>query len=104
MKLNKPNFWDYKKPNFLAYILLPLTFPILIRNFFAKSFSKEKFHKIKTVCVGNIYLGGTGKTPLSIKINNLIKTQGLKSTVIKISFASRLAINSIPPITVSETV
>ena len=83
MKLNKPNFWDYKKPNFLAYILLPLTFPILIRNFFAKSFSKEKFHKIKTVCVGNIYLGGTGKTPLSIKINNLIKAQGLKSTVVK---------------------
>ena len=83
MKLNKPNFWDYKKPNFLAYILLPLTFPILIRNFFAKSFSKEKFHKIKTVCVGNIYVGGTGKTPLSIKINNLIKAQGLKSTVIK---------------------
>ena len=83
MKLNKPNFWDYKKPNFLAYILLPLTFPILIRNFFAKSFSKEKFHKIKTVCVGNIYLGGTGKTPLSIKINNLLKAQGLKSTVVK---------------------
>ena len=83
MKLNKPNFWDYKKPNFLAYILLPLTFPILIRNFFAKSFSKEKFHKIKTICVGNIYLGGTGKTPLSIKINNLLKAQGLKSTVVK---------------------
>jgi tetraacyldisaccharide 4'-kinase len=83
MKLNKPNFWDYKKPNFLAYILLPLTFPILIRNFFAKSFSKESLHKIKTVCVGNIYVGGTGKTPLSIKINNLIKAQGLKSTVIK---------------------
>ena len=83
MKLNKPNFWDYKKPNFLAYILLPLTFPILIRNFFAKNFSKEKFNKIKTVCVGNIYLGGTGKTPLSIKINNLLKAQGLKSTVVK---------------------
>ena len=30
--------------------------------------------------------------------------QELKSTVTKISFASRLAINSIPPITVSETV
>ncbi len=83
MKLNKPKFWDYKKPNFLAYILLPLTLPILIRNFFAKSFLKEKFDKIRTVCVGNIYVGGTGKTPLSIKINNLIKAQGLKSTVIK---------------------
>ena len=83
MKLNKPKFWDYKKPNFLAYILLPLTFPILVRNFFGKSFSKEKSDKIKTVCVGNIYVGGTGKTPLSIKINNLIKKQGIKSIVVK---------------------
>ena len=25
MKLTKPKFWDYQKPNFLSYILLPLT-------------------------------------------------------------------------------
>ena len=83
MKLNKPRFWDYKKPNFIAYILLPLTFFILVRNFFTKKFSKKKNDKIKTVCVGNIYIGGTGKTPLSIKINNLLKIQGLRSTIIK---------------------
>ena len=90
MKLNKPKFWDYKKPNFLAYILLPLTFPILLRNFFGKSFSKEKSDKIKTVCVGNIYVGGTGKTPLSIKINNLIKKQGIKSIVVKKFYSNQI--------------
>ena len=83
MKLNKPRFWDYKKPNFIAYILLPLTFFVLVRNFFTKKFSKKKNDKIKTICVGNIYIGGTGKTPLSIKINNLLKIQGLRSTIIK---------------------
>ena len=83
MKLNKPKFWDYKKPNFIAYILLPLTFFVLVRNIFTKKFSKKKNDKIKTVCVGNIYIGGTGKTPLSIKINNLLKIQGLRSTIIK---------------------
>ena len=83
MKLNKPRFWDYKKPNFIAYILLPLTFFVLVRNFFSKKFSKKKNDKIKTICVGNIYIGGTGKTPLSIKINNLLKIQGLRSTIIK---------------------
>ena len=83
MKLNKPGFWDYKKPNFIAYILLPLTFFVLVGNFFIKKFSKKKNDKIKTICVGNIYVGGTGKTPLSIKINNLLKIQGLRSTIIK---------------------
>ena len=82
MKLNKPGFWDYKKPNFIAYILLPLTFFVLVGNFFTKKFSKKN-DKIKTICVGNIYVGGTGKTPLSIKINNLLKIQGLRSTIIK---------------------
>ncbi len=82
MKLNKPRFWDYKKPNFIAYILLPLTIFVLIRNFFTKNSSKKN-DKIKTICVGNIYVGGTGKTPLSIKINNLLKIQGLRSTIIK---------------------
>ena len=31
---------------------------------------------IKTICIGNIYLGGTGKTTLAIKINNVLKNMG----------------------------
>jgi len=90
MKLNKPNFWDYKKPNFLTYILLPLTFPILIRNFFAKSFAKEKFQKIKTICVGNIYVGGTGKTPLSIEIIKILNNLNYKTCFIKKKYPNQL--------------
>ena len=33
MKFKKPKFWDYKKPNFIAYLLLPLTLPIILNNF-----------------------------------------------------------------------
>jgi len=36
MKLKKPRFWDYKKPNFISYLLLPFTFPLIINNFFLK--------------------------------------------------------------------
>jgi len=25
MKIKKPDFWDEKKPNFIAYLLLPLS-------------------------------------------------------------------------------
>ena len=83
MKFKKPKFWDYKKPNFLAYILLPFTLPTLLRNFLLNNFTSKKNEKIKTICIGNIYIGGTGKTPLSIKINELIKRQNFKSTIIK---------------------
>ncbi len=75
MNIKKPIFWDQKKPNLLAYILLPLTLLIRINNFFFKFLPKNKFDKIKSICVGNIYLGGTGKTPASLKLYQLLKTK-----------------------------
>ena len=83
MKLKKPKFWDDKKPNFLSYLLLPLTFPIIINNFFLKKNKKNSNKKIKKICVGNIYVGGTAKTPLTIKIYKILKNLGYKAATIK---------------------
>ena len=57
MKFKKPNFWDYKKPHFFAYLLLPLSYLVMIYNFLTSK--KKKIDNIKTICIGNIYLGGT---------------------------------------------
>ena len=84
MKFLKPKFWGYKKPNFLSYLLLPLTFPLIINNFFLRFKKKDINHsKIKKICIGNIYLGGTGKTPLVIKIYKILNQLGYKTAVIK---------------------
>ena len=82
MKLKKPKFWDYKKPNILAYLLLPIAFLIQSTSYFLRKLASKKF-KIKTICVGNFYLGGTGKTSLCIKINNILNKKNLKSCLIK---------------------
>ena len=82
MNLKKPKFWDYKKPNILAYILLPLSFFLKLATSL-KLKKKLKKNKIKTICVGNFYIGGTGKTSLSIKINKLFNEKGIKSCFIK---------------------
>ena len=73
MKFKKPKFWDFKKPNLISYLLLPLTLVVVINNFFLRFKSKRKNKKIKSICVGNIYLGGTGKTPTTIAIYNILK-------------------------------
>ena len=83
MNLKKPSFWDFKKPNLLSYFILPLTLPIIIRNFFFTTLKKKKFTEIKTICVGNIYLGGTGKTPLCIKIYEILKEKNLNVATVK---------------------
>ena len=82
MKLKKPKFWDYKKPSFLSYLLLPFS---IILGLIAKIKSKPKFSnsKIKTICVGNIYIGGTGKTSLAIKIKEILDENNIKACFIK---------------------
>ncbi len=82
MNLKKPKFWDYKKPNLYAYLLFPIS--IIVRSIsFLNTKLKIKNTKIKTICVGNIYVGGTGKTSLSIKINEILRKKGMRSCFIK---------------------
>ena len=83
MKFKKPKFWDLKKPNIISYLLFPLTLFISINNLFLKFKSKKINKKIKSICIGNIYLGGTGKTPTTITIFEILKKLGLKVSTAK---------------------
>jgi tetraacyldisaccharide 4'-kinase len=82
MKLKKPKFWDHKKPSLFSYLLLPFS---IILGLITKIKSKPKFSnsKIKTICVGNIYIGGTGKTSLAIKIKEILDKNNIKACFIK---------------------
>jgi len=82
MKLKKPKFWDYKKPSFFSYLLLPFS---IVFSLITKIKLKPKFSnsKIKTICVGNIYIGGTGKTSLAIKIKEILDKNNIKACFIK---------------------
>ena len=82
MKLKKPKFWDYEKPNLYATILNPLALFLQLLNSFKKKTYKQDL-KIKTICFGNIYLGGTGKTSLCIALKNILDQRKIKSCFIK---------------------
>jgi tetraacyldisaccharide 4'-kinase len=72
MYLKKPSFWD-KQISILSYLLLPFTIFVRVNNFLNSKKKKYLSKKLKTICVGNIYVGGTGKTPTTIKLYDLIK-------------------------------
>ena len=88
MKLKKPKFWDHKKPSFFSYLLLPFS---IILGLITKIKSKPKFSnsKIKTICVGNIYIGGTGKTSLAIKIKEILDKNNIRACFIKKFYPSQ---------------
>ena len=90
MQFIKPKFWDLKKPNLLSYLLLPFTIPIRINNVLLNLKSEKKNQKIKTICVGNIYLGGTGKTPTTIKLYQLLSQLGYEVITAKKKYKDHL--------------
>ena len=86
MRLIKPKFWETK--NFISFILYPLsTITALINN--TKKFCIKKNFEIKTICIGNILVGGTGKTSLAIEINELLRKK-FRTVFIKKNYTNQL--------------
>ena len=82
IKLNKPKFWD-KKIGFISFILFPFTLIYFYLNFLKRKFTKIEKFKIPIICVGNIYVGGTGKTTKSIVFAKELYELGKKQIKLK---------------------
>ncbi len=90
MKFKKPKFWDYKKPNIYSFLLWPFSFLIIFLNLIKIFKIKKRYSSIKTICIGNIYLGGTGKTSLSLKINKILNEKNIKNCFIKKFYSNQI--------------
>ena len=80
MKLNKPKFWDTDHW-FIPILLFPFSLIILFFLFLKKKLINSKKFNVNIICIGNIYVGGTGKTPTTIFLANEL-TKSKKSPVI----------------------
>ena len=82
MNINKPKFWD-KKIGVISILFFPLSLIFILVIFFKRKIFKPKKFKIPIICVGNIYVGGTGKTPTSIYIANKLLELGKKPAIVR---------------------
>lgn len=88
IKLNKPKFWDKNNISLFSILLLPLSLVTLTLIFFKKLFAKNKSFKMPIICVGNLYVGGTGKTPVSIYLAKELEKLGKKTAILRKFYSS----------------
>jgi len=88
MKFLKPKFWDKKQISLFSILLFPIALFIKLLIFFKRFFTKNHRCSIPVICVGNIYLGGTGKTPLCIELFSILKSLNRSPVFIRKKYES----------------
>ena len=88
MKFFKPKFWDRNKISFFSILLFPITLLIKLLNLVKKITTRTRKFSIPIICVGNVYLGGTGKTPLCIEIFFILKNLNKNPVFIRKKYSS----------------
>ena len=82
MQFKKPKFWDKNRQTIFSLILFPLSIIVYFVGKL-KRLKKGKKFKFPIICIGNVYLGGTGKTPISIEIFKILSSINKKPVFIK---------------------
>lgn len=76
--MKAPGFWQAGRGGFLAYALRPLgcLYGAMTqkRAFLPASYKSRK----PVICIGNLIMGGAGKTPTALALADMLKNMGLK--------------------------
>lgn len=78
--INTPEFW-YKKDlisKFKTLLLLPFSIIWILLSLIKRNFAKRYKSHLKVICIGNLSIGGTGKTPFSIQTYKILEILGYK--------------------------
>ena len=91
--MKTPKFW-YSKNNLYSKLLIPLSF-IWILGSFIKRKKAHKFSNIKIIKIGNVVVGGAGKTPTTIAIAKKLINSNYKVHIIAKGYKGSLKITTL---------
>ncbi len=72
MLIKTPKFW--LKKNIIAFCLLPLSFVYAVLTRVLSATIKPQKSRKPIICVGNITVGGSGKTPSAVAIGKILRS------------------------------
>ena len=76
--LKAPKFWYKKNDTYISNTLYPLSLLFRFGTKLRNIFSIKSNTDLPVICIGNIVVGGAGKTPVAIKLGTLLKQKGYK--------------------------
>ena len=85
--LKAPKFWYQKKDSYLSRSLYPLSLLFRLGTKIRNFASTSKKSPLPVICIGNIVVGGAGKTPVSLKIGKMLIKAGHKPHFISKGYA-----------------
>jgi tetraacyldisaccharide 4'-kinase len=85
--LKAPKFWYLKKDTYLSRILYPLSLLFRLGTKIRNITNHPNKSSLPIICVGNIVVGGAGKTPVSLKIGKILSKAGYSPHFISKGYA-----------------
>ena len=79
--MKAPQFW-YEPYSWKATFLLPFGYLYSLLTFLRRNFGKPEKYSCFTICIGNLNVGGTGKTPITIALAHHFLEKGLKVHIV----------------------
>ena len=76
--LKAPRFWYKKSDTLLSNTLYPLSLLFRFGTKLRNLINIQTISELPIICIGNIVVGGAGKTPVALKLGTLLKQNGYK--------------------------
>src|SRR5690606_17828666 len=89
-----PQYWYRSSFHVLTFLLLPFSwlFSLIVflrRKLYRSGFLKSQRFSVPVIVVGNIAVGGTGKTPLVIELANFLREQGYQPGIVSRGYGGK---------------
>lgn len=85
--LKAPKFWYIKKDTIYSKILYPLSLVFRLGTKIRNITSRTNKSSLPIICIGNIVVGGAGKTPVALKIGRILIKSGYNPHFISRGYA-----------------
>ena len=99
--MKAPKFWQ--KKHLISYFLLPISKLYQLICYIKNIIIKKKEYDIPIICVGNLVVGGAGKTPIAIEIGLILKELGVIFTYLSKGYKGNLKTTLVDNIKHSST-